>query len=617
MLLALHGAAARAQDTPAQQVEAADPDQLAYTVEIAPTGDDGIDASLAAASQLVTLREIAPTTGFGLVARAADDRTRLARVLQAEGYWLGTIGITVEGSAVDAPGLAERLAPGSTVRVRVTPELGARTTLRSVSVQASSPDGQEAIAAITGEPFGLAPGDPARIAPILAAEATLRGRLLDAGHPLASVVRRDTLLDYDSNTMTVAWLLAPGPVASFAPPVIEGAQGVDPRFLARYAGQRLAGDPYSPRRLETARKALMALGPFEAVRAELGTALNPAGQIPVTFVVAERPRRVIGGSVAYETNYGPSVKLYWEHRNLFGGAERLRLEGEVSRIGQGGGFGGSTYRAFAILRDPGAFGRGDLTAVTTLGALRERLEAYDRNAVVGSVLFELYRSEQVTLFAGPTADIGASGPSGGSLVNYQLIGLTAGGRIDRSDSLLDPARGWRLNGSLTPYYNFADSQPFTLLRATGTTYWDVSGDRRSILAARTTFGSFLGANTATVPIHMRFFAGGGGSVRGYDYQSIGPRNPVTGKPTGGGSLFEASLEWRQRIWGDIGGVLFVDAGTVGTGSTPDFGEIRVGVGVGLRYYTPIGPIRADVALPLIKQSGSSGYGIYIGIGQSF
>jgi translocation and assembly module TamA len=255
--------------------------------------------------------------------------------------------------------------------------------------------------------------------------------------------------------------------------------------------------------------------------------------------------------------------------------------------------------------------------VSTLGALRERLEAYDRNAAVGSVLFELYRSEQLTLFAGPTADIGASGPSGGSLTNYQLVGLTMGGRIDRSDSLLDPAKGWRVNGALTPYYDFADSQPFTLLRVTGTTYWDVLGDRRSILAARTTFGSFLGANAQSVPIHMRFFAGGGGSVRGYDYQSIGPRDPVTDKPIGGGSLFEASLEWRQRLWGDFGAVAFVDAGTVGTGSTPDFDEIRVGAGLGVRYYTAIGPIRADVALPLIKQAGSSGYGIYIGIGQSF
>jgi translocation and assembly module TamA len=603
--------AASAEESPA------DPDQLSYTVEIAPTGHDGLDAALATASQLVSLREIAPTTGFGLVARAASDRERLARVLQAEGYWIGTIGIAIGGSPLDSPGLADRLTPGATVAVTVTPELGARTTIAAIAIEAATPEGQAAVTAIAGEPLGVAIGDPARIAPILAAEAMLRDRLLAAGYPLASILRRDTLLDYTTNSMALAWTLAPGPRARFAPPAISGTARVDAGFLARYAAQRLGGDIYSPQQMEAARRALMALGPFAAVRAELGTALTPAGEIPVTFVVAERPRRLIGGSLAYETNYGPSVSLFWEHRNLFGGAERLRLEGDISRIGQGGGFGGSTYRAFATLRDPGAFGRADLTVATTLGALRERLEAYDRNAAVGSALFELYRSRQLTLFAGPTLDIGASGPAGGSLVAYQVMGVTAGGRLDRSDNLLDPAKGWRLNGGLTPSFNAADNQPFTLLRVTATAYLDVTGDRRSILAGRTTFGSFLGANPLTVPIHMRFFAGGGGSVRGYDYQSIGPRSAVTGKPIGGGSLHEASLEWRQRLWGDFGAVAFVDAGTVGTGSTPDFESMRVGAGLGLRYYTAVGPIRADVALPLIKQVGSSGYGVYIGIGQSF
>jgi translocation and assembly module TamA len=380
----------------------------------------------------------------------------------------------------------------------------------------------------------------------------------------------------------------------------------------------LTGETYAPDRLERARKDLMALGPFESVRADVGDALDPTGRLPVTFVVAERPRRVIGGSVAYETNYGPSVRLYWEHRNLFGGAERLRLEGEVSRIGtNGGGLDQMTYRAFATLRDPGVLRRGDLTLVATTGALRERLEAYDRDAIVASAIVEQRRSERLTFLAGPTLDFGQSGPPGGSLSPYQIAGVLLGARYDGTDSLLDPSRGWRVNGSLTPSFSFTDSQPFAPLRLTASTYWDVLGDRRTILAARTTIGSFLGVNTASIPIHMRFFAGGGGSVRGYDYQSIGPRDPATGKPSGGGSLFEASLEWRQRVWGDIGAVAFVDAGTVGTGSTPDWEEIRVGAGIGLRYQTPIGPIRADVALPLIKQQGSSGYGIYIGIGQAF
>lgn len=620
------GVAALGQDAEPGSAMAEDPadaEAQPYTVTIAPTGDADLDSALAEASQLLGLRETAPTGGFGLIARANNDRERLSRVLQAEGYWGGAVAIAIAGRPFDDPALAERLArPSATpVPVVITPDLRARYGIASIAVHADTAAGEAAVAAATAEPFGLAVGDAARIVPILAAERCLLDRLLAAGHPLATVARRDTLVDYTRGTMTVSWVLAPGPRTAFAPPAIAGTERVDPGFLARFAGRRLADEPYAPARLEQTRKALMALGPFESVRAEVGDALDARGQLPVTFVVAERPRRAIGGSVAYETNYGPSVRLYWEHRNLFGGAERLRLEGEVSRIGTGGGGDRSgldqmTYRAFATLRDPGVF-RSDFTLVANIGALRERLEAYDRDAAVGALLFEQWRSERLTLFAGPTVDIGRSGPSGGSLTAYQIAGVTGGARYDASDSLLDPSRGWRANAALTPSYNFADAQPFALLRTTLSGYWDPIGDRRTILAARTTFGSFLGANAAAIPIHMRFFAGGGGSVRGYDYQSIGPRNPITGKPTGGGSVLELGLEWRQRLWGDFGGVLFADAGTVGTSSTPDFSEIRIGAGIGLRYYTAIGPIRADVALPLIRQQGSSGYGLYIGIGQSF
>jgi translocation and assembly module TamA len=126
----------------------------------------------------------------------------------------------------------------------------------------------------------------------------------------------------------------------------------------------------------------------------------------------------------------------------------------------------------------------------------------------------------------------------------------------------------------------------------------------------------MGAQLADVPRHIRFYAGGGGSVRGYDYQSIGPRDERN-RPSGGGSLVEASAELRQRVWGDIGAVAFVDAGSVGSGSAPEFSNLRVGAGLGLRYHTPIGPIRADVAVPLVKQQGSSNFGLYVGIGQAF
>ncbi len=589
---------------------------LSYRTEIKRTGDARLDTALRAVSQLVQLQEQAPTGAFGLVNRARSDRDRFARALESEGYWGGTARVTVADLPLDAPDLSERLEAfrDRPVPVEVAVDKSEIYRIGSVSVRSVTPEGEAAVAA-AAQDLGLRPGDPARAEPVLAAERRLLDRLLASGHPLAVVAGRETVVNHDRREMDVAWRLAPGPAARFAAPDVEGAERVDTGFLKRYAAGRLENEPYSPDRLERARRSVLALGPFAAVRARAADRLDETGRLPTTFTVAERPRHAIGFSAAYETNYGPSVRAYWEHRNLFGGAERLRVEAEVARIGTGGPIGQETYRGGATYRDPGLFGR-DLTLVVSLFALRERLEAYDRDAITGTVLFEQRLSERLFVQAGPAADFGRSGPSGGRLVPYEIAGVTFGGRYDGTDSLLDPSQGWRLNGAVTPSWSFSTSGPFAPSRVTGSTYWDVFGSRRGILAARGTFGSLLGSELADVPRHLRFYAGGGGSVRGYDYQSIGPRDERN-RPSGGGSLVEASVEWRQRVWGDIGAVAFVDAGSVGTSSAPDFSNLRFGAGLGVRYHTPIGPIRADVAVPLVRQPGSSSFGLYVGIGQAF
>ncbi|MBC4016846.1 autotransporter assembly complex protein TamA [Siccirubricoccus deserti] len=593
---------------------------LPYALEIVPTGDDALDAALAASSQLAALREPAPTSAGGVIGRAEGDRERLQQALQSEGYWGGTTRIILDGQPLGSPNLLERLEASRTrplpIRIEATP--GERYRIASVTVRAADPAEAAAVAAVTATPFGLAPGDPARAAPVLAAERTLLDRLLAAGHPLATVANRETLVDHDRKSMEVAWHLAPGPAARFAHPVVEGATQVDQGFLQRQAS-RIAGEPYSPARLEQQRRDLMALGVFGSVRSRAAERLDQTGNLPVTFTVAERARHAVGFSAAYETNYGPSARVYWEHRNLFGGAERLRLEAEVARLGAGGGLDKSTYRIGASYRDPGALDRllgPDWSLLGNAAALRERLDAYDRDAITASLLVERRVSERLSYNLGPVMDFGSIGPPDGKLDPYQIAGFQFGGRYDGADSLLDPSKGYRVSGTLTPSWSFRDSAAFAPLRVTGSTYFDLLGEKRGILAMRGTIGSLMGAGTGEVPRHQRYYAGGGGSVRGYDYQSIGPRDERN-RPSGGASLLEASVEWRQRIWGDIGGVAFVDAGTVGVTSAPDFSSLRVGAGLGVRYYTAIGPIRADVALPLVRQPGSSGYGLYVGIGQAF
>ena len=602
--------AASSQEPPAE------PAALSYRTEIKQTGDARLDAAFQAVSQLVQLQERAPTGAVGLLGRARADRDRFDRALESEGYWGGTTRVTVADLSLDAPELPERLEGfgDRTVPVVVAVDKGEAYRIGELAVRSATPDGTDAVAAAARD-LGLRVGDPARAEPVLSAERRLLDRLLAAGHPLAVVAGRETVVNHDRREMAVVWRLAPGPAARFAAPDVEGAERVDAGFLRRYAAGRLENEPYSPDRLERARRGMLALGPFASVRARAAERLDETGRLPTTFTVTERARHAVGLSAAYETNYGPSVRAYWEHRNLLGGAERLRVEAEVARIGTGGSVGEMTYRGGVTYRDPGLFGR-DLTLVVSLFALRERLEAYDRDAITGTVLFEQRLSERLFVQAGPTADFGRSGPPDWRLASYQIAGLTFGGRYDGTNSLLDPSQGWRLNGAVTPSWSFSTSAPFAPMRVTGSTYWDVLGNRRSVLAARGTLGSLLGAQLSDVPRHIRFYAGGGGSVRGYDYQSIGPRDERN-RPSGGGSLVEASVEWRQRVWGDIGAVAFVDAGSVGSSSAPEFSNLRIGAGLGFRYHTPIGPIRADVAVPLVKQRDSSNFGLYVGIGQAF
>ena len=189
--------------------------------------------------------------------------------------------------------------------------------------------------------------------------------------------------------------------------------------------------------------------------------------------------------------------------------------------------------------------------------------------------------------------------------------------FDNRDDKLNPAEGFRALAYAEPTYDVLNGNPFLKLRAEGSTYFAVDSESRYILAARLAGGSILGAGSVEdVPADRRFYAGGGGSVRGYAYQGVGPKGSDD-RPTGGLSYAEGSLEARLWVTETIGIVPFVDAGTVSLDEVPDFNDVKVGTGVGLRYLTPFGPLRIDAAIPLNKSGDDPDFAIYAGIGQSF
>jgi translocation and assembly module TamA len=586
---------------------------LPYAAELVPTGEEALDSALADASRLRRLAEEAPVDAFGLVARARAEPRLLEEVFRAEGYWAARTEVRVAGEPAEAPGLPDRLQalPPGPIPVEVRAIPGPRYTLRRIALRADAPAGAEAVRAL-GAPAGLEPGQPARAAPVLDAEGALLDRLRQAGHPLASVVDREVVVDHEAQAMDVTWVLAPGPMASFARPQVEGESRVDRALVERVTG-RLAGQPFSPAALDRTRREVQQLGAFDAVRVRAGRRLDEEGRLPVTFAVTDRPRNAAGFNLAYETNYGPTGRIYYERRNLFGNAENLRLEAEVSRLGAGGGTEDLNYRVGGTLRRPGLID-GRTTLVIEAAALRERLEAYDRDAVVASVLLERPLGQNWVVQAGPSFETGRIGRDG-NLAPFTLAGLVTGLRYDSTDSVLDARRGIRANLNVTPYADIAEGGGFVRTLGTLRTYFDVTGDGGTVLALRGTVGSLVGASRE-VPLDKRFYAGGGGSVRGYGYQRIGPRD-ARDRPVGGSSLVEGSVELRQRVSGPFGMVAFLDAGSVGANETPSFSDVRLGAGIGVRYATAIGPVRLDVAIPLDKQSGDSAYGVYVGLGQAF
>jgi len=582
---------------------------IEYAVTLPDTDDDSLDSAISRASALEQLRERAPVDAFGLVSRALADRNNMQDALRSEGYYSGTARITVAGEAPDTPGLADRLVGRSEpVPVVITVDHGPQYHLDSIRVEANPPDASLTDAGETG----LEKGGPARAQPILDAQNQMATRLKDAGHPFVDISRRVTV-DHDTHTMQVAFTVSPGPRAQFARPTVTGEKRTDSELVNNVV-QPLEGKVYSQKEIEETRQDLLSLGVFSTVRARAADRLNEEGRLPLAFTVLERPLHAIGFSAAYETRYGPTFSTYWEHRNLFGGAERLRLEAEVNRLGTTGDTSETGGRIGASLRTPWFAGHNQTLTLAVAG-IRERLDAYDRDAFTFDALVERKVSERLTFTLGPQIEFSRV-TQDDVTTNYQLFGLLGQLRWSDVDNPLNPSRGLRASVLVNPIYSLGEGNVFTRLRGEVSTYYDFTDDKGSILALRGVVGSIVGASFGGVPPDKRFYAGGGGSVRGYDYQSIGPRT-ARDEPAGGLSLVEGTVELRQRVSGPWGMVAFVDAGAVTEDPTPDFSNLKVGAGLGVRYLTGIGPLRADFAVPLNKERGDAAFGFYVGIGQAF
>jgi len=592
--------------------DVADPVNYTVTLNLDQVDED-LQKPLRNASTL-TADEDRPVSGsLGILSKARNERELLVAALYGDARYDGTVNITIDGKSLDDLEPDATFDTSRPVPIVVTVEDGQRFTLGEINVGGETGD-------IAPASFGLMPGGDASSTAILRAENQMVLALKDEGRPLARIENREIIADHRTGTLDVMIQLAAGPIAPFGDTGVEGTETVDAEFT-RYMADIERGKTYSPQDIADARERLLALGVFSSVTVKEGEALAADGSIPVDIEVSERKHRYFGLGASVSSTDGAGIEGYWGHRNLFGRAEKLRLEGSVSRIGEARDFKELDYKAALLFEKPGIIGPASKFTFDVKFA-NEHPDAYDRFvfSTGAGISYNLTKKQtlkgEVRVEYSDITDV--FNPLG---KKYLLVSTPIEYVYDARDDALNPKSGYRLLAFAEPTYDAYSGAAFVKLRGEASAYKAVDEAGRFVLAGRVAAGTIAGAHLDDVPADRRFYSGGGGSVRGYSYQGIGPKlvDPMTGElvPTGGLSYAEASVEMRIQITDNIGVVPFFDAGTVSERMMPDFGDMRYGAGVGLRYLTPFGPLRVDAAVPLNRRPGDASFGIYAGIGQAF
>lgn len=585
-------------------------DPLHYTVTVdVKGGDSELTKAINAASALVNDVKLPVSGSLGLLTKARGDREQLVAALFEHARYDGLVTIRIAGQSIDNLPPDAEFGDGP-VPVSITIDPGDRYVLGDVALHGDA-------ANLSPADFGLVPGGDAGSLIILRAERDVIRRLKEDGHPLAKLGRREVIADHPSRTLDLVLSVEAGPIANYGATSVEGVNSMDPAFTAYMAGLP-RGQRYSPSEIDDARERLLALGVFNSVAVREAGSLDANGEIPIDVTVTERKLRYFGAGASYSSTDGAGIEGYWGHRNLFGRAEKLRIEGAISGVGRDSNVtdvGELDYNAAIMFEKPGVIGPAS-KFTADLKTVFEHPDAYDRFAVSSSVGLAYELSKTQSLSAALSVEFSRITDAFVTDKDYLLVSTPLQYVFDNRDNKLNATKGFRALAFAEPTYDALNSTMFFKLRGEGSTYFALDEANRMVLAARIAGGSILGASLEDVPANRRFYAGGGGSVRGYAYQGVGPKDD-DGVPIGGLSYAEGSLEARLAVTETIGIVPFVDAGTVSLDEVPDFNDVKVGAGVGLRYQTPFGPLRIDAAIPLNKGEGDPDFGIYAGIGQSF
>ena len=558
-----------------------------YDVRIEGLPSQGLLDQIKRISNSIILKDKPPASPSLLRKRVDEDVSLFTQWLRAQGYFGSHIGATLD----------ETTKP-LTVIFQV--DTGPLFLLRSVDVQiagrmeATIPD------------IGLTLGVPFNAETLAHSQNRLVREFTKKGFPFAEVTDRRITVDHADHSVAVVFFVTPGPSAQFGPTRISGLVSVEERVvhdtLPWTEGERFNADL-----IDAGQKKLISLGLFSLVRAFPAQELDESGRVPVNVILTERKHRSVSAGISYQTDEGPGVNASWENRNLFGGTEKLAFS--------------ATFADYVLSAEGGYlkpfFLRKDQSLRLSARLADDKPDAYSSRNLKSTSVLERSITEELKLGGGLGLKLSRVTQLGETnRYSYLLFPLNM--EYDGSDDLLDPSRGNRVGLKLDPYADpFEDNPGFVRGFGRYRHYVQILKEPSLVLAGGIGAGAIVGADSAAIPADERFYAGGGGSIRGYAYQSVGPIKD--GVPVGGNYLIELSFELRLKISDCIGVVGFLDGGNAFASPEPDFSQgLLWGTGVGLRYYSPVGPFRLDVGFPLDRRPGlDDRFQVYVSLGQAF
>jgi len=545
-------------------------------------------------SQLVVRQNSPPSTAAGLRHRAEGDIEKLLQALHSQAYYNATVDFFYDFACE---------SPIVTVKVNTGPVY---------------PFGGFVIAPLCGEEdalfnafclddVGVVLGNPALPEIILKAEEILLNLLEKKGYPLATINKREVMADQAVQAIYVTLTVDSGKQTYFGPTKIIGNCSVRDPFFARKLWWS-EGCVYDPCQVERTQNAIEASGLFSSIAITHADQADEYGVLPMQLEVIEGTHHSIGWGLTYATHRGAGLTAEWEHRNIRGMGERLKMDMDLWYDDQ---------EAHILYVKPDYLMRAqDLLFLAEIQ--HQTTKGYTESSFSLSSMIERQVHQNTRISYGLMYKWLKDTRSFGN-GEYNLFKIPLQARWSNVNNLLDPTRGHTVNLKVIPTLQFLNPQfAYCINTVTLTAYRPITEDEKYVLAAKFMLGSIWGSSRRTIPSSERFYEGSESSLRGYHYQTVSPLRDCN-KPIGGRSMMINSFELRVRATESFGWVAFYEFGNVYEGSLPEIDhKLLHSVGWGIRYHTPVGPLRLDFAVPLNRRKElDPRFQVYVSIGQAF